>query len=109
MWKIPEQFVHIITKLHPEIKGLSISDVAEQSIKRWVTEPTYDTLFLIKLIIYYTEEGPKVSQEEYSKIINDTFHYTYTDMDFVTFDVVKFDVPQPKSNKQKFVELFHVK
>lgn len=109
MLKIPEQFIHIITKLHPEIKGLSISDVAEQSIKRWATEPTYNSLFLIKITIHYTEEGPKVSHEEYSKIITDTFRYTYTDMDFVTFDVVKFDVPQPKSNKQKFIELFHVK
>ena len=109
MWKIPEQFVHIITKLHPEIKGLSISDVAEKLIANWVTEPITNSTFLIKLIINFTEEGPKASQEEYSKIINDTFHYTYTDMDFVTFKVLKFDVPQPKSNKQKFVELFHVK
>ena len=66
-------------------------------------------IFLIKLIIYFTEEGPKLPQEEYSKIINDTFCFTYTDMDFVTFDVIEFNVPQPKSNKQKFVELFYVK
>ena len=108
MWKIPEQFVHIITKLHPEIKGLSISDVSEKDIQTWYPKPPI-SVFLVKIIIHFTEEGLKSSQEEYSKIINDTFHYTYTDMDFVTFDVLKFDVPQPKSNKQKFVELFHVK
>ena len=109
--KIPEQFDIVIKKLYPEIKEITILK--------------FDTFMSpishidqgVALEKYYVQVEIQINQgfniltdiEKYSEHLNTTFNYTYPDMTFVYFSVVKIICPPKISNRDKFYQLFDIK
>ena len=105
--ELPPNFKTVITKMHPEIK-----DVVADGFKvnKRYDPSNFDSVnyFEVCLNVYiHQDEVPKGNKDFYKKSFKDLFVMTYGgEMDFISFNIFSLIVPQPKTNEQKFVELF---
>lgn len=107
-YKIPEEFLTVITKMNPEIYWVEYADFITQKLINCSTFNT-DELIRINVNLHMNREhNLKGTVNTYSDILNNLFKYTYPDYNFISFQVSKFSYPLEKTNMQKFHELFSV-
>lgn len=104
---LPSNFKTVIMKLHPEISD--VVAVHCKIIKKY-NPNTFDPVayFQVGVKVFFPQDGvPKGNKEYYKKSFDELFIMTYGgEMDFVSFNVISLVVPPPKSNEEKFLELF---
>jgi hypothetical protein len=105
--ELPSNFKTVIMKLHPEIQDVVADDCKD--IKKY-NPNTFDPVayFQVGVKVFFPQDGvPKGNKEYYKKSFDELFIMTYGgEMDFVSFNVISLVVPPPKSNEEKFMELF---
>ena len=109
MYQIPEMFRVVLTKMYPEIKEITIDGVDDIFSDALYPPDPYVTIehrILVHLLLHI--EKPKGNHDYYSDKINQAFRYSFPNMNFVKFSVEKFNIIQPKTNKEIFTELFYV-
>ncbi len=109
--KIPEQFDIVIKKLYPEIKEIKI--LKFHNFMSPISHIEYGVAsdrYVVEVEIEINSGFDIVpSIEKYTEHLNTSFSYTYPDMGFVNFSVVRFIFPPKISNKEKFYQLFDIK
>lgn len=107
--KIPEQFDIVIKKLYPEIKDLKIDEIKSYMIPI-IDYGVADERFAVSIIMDIKQGFNIVpDKEDYTQKLNTTFKYTFPEIDFVYFSVVKINIPTPQTKKEIFKELFNIK
>lgn len=107
--KIPEQFDIVIKKLYPEIKDLKIDEIKSYMIPI-IDYGVADERFAVSIIMDIKQGFNIVpDKEDYTQKLNTTFKYTFPEIDFVYFSVVKINIPTPQTKEEIFKELFNIK
>lgn len=107
--KIPEQFDIVIKKLYPEIKDLKIDEIKSYMIPI-IDYGVADERFAVSIIMDIKQGFNIVpNKEDYTQKLNTTFKYTFPEIDFVYFSVVKINIPTPQTKEEIFKELFNIK
>ena len=105
--ELPSNFKTVIMKLHPEIQDVVADDC--KVIKKY-NPNNFDpqSYFQVGVKVFFPQDGvPKGNKEFYNKSFDELFIMTYGgEMDFISFNVSSLVVPPPKSNEEKFMELF---
>jgi hypothetical protein len=107
-YKIPEEFLTVITKMNLEISNVEYEDFITQ---KFINPSTFDTNELIRINVNLhmnREHKLNGTVNTYSDILTNLFKFTYPDYNFISFQVSKFSYPLEKTNRQKFHELFSV-
>ena len=102
MLVMPKVLDVLIKKTHPEIISVSIKDV-DSSLT--YNPMDFSTIEIFRLHISVSFK-PKGVMEYYSEAIQDLFKYTYPEHDFVKFNVIEMNIPNPPSNRELFGRLF---
>lgn len=107
--KIPEQFYIVIKKLYPEIKDLKIDEIKSYMIPI-IDYGVADERFAVSIIMDIKQGFNIVpDKEDYTQKLNTSFKYTFPEIDFVSFSVVKINIPPKLTNMEKFKKLFDIK
>jgi hypothetical protein len=105
-YKIPDDFLIVISKMNPEISNVEIKNI--DTIKT-ICSTTFnvDELIRINVNLHINREYQlKGNQSTYTETLNNLFRLTYSKHDFISFNVVKFSYLNEKTNMEKFQELF---
>ena len=106
MLVMPKVLDVLIKKTHPEIIGVSIKDV-DSSLTYNPMDFSAIERFRLHISVSFKEGvQPKGVMEYYSEAIQDLFKYTYPEHDFVKFNVIEMNIPNPPSNRELFGRLF---
>lgn len=105
--ELPSNLKTVIMKLHPEISDVVADDC--KVIQKY-NPNTFDPVsyFQVGVKVFFPQDGvPKGNKEFYNKSFDELFLMTYGgEMDFISFNVISLVVPPPKTNEEKFLELF---
>jgi hypothetical protein len=105
-YKIPDDFLIVISKMNPEISNVEIKNI--DTIKT-ICSTTFnvDELIRINVNLHINREYQlKGNQSTYTETLNNLFRLTYSKHDFISFNVAKFSYLNEKTNMEKFQELF---
>lgn len=106
MLVMPKTLDTVIKKMHPEISGVNIKDV-DSSLTYSPMDFSAIEKFRLNISVSFKQGvQPKGVMEYYSEAIRDLFKYTYPDYDFVQFNVIEMNIPNPPSNRELFGRLF---
>ena len=105
-FKVPEEFIRVVTKLNPEITNIEV-----EKVEKLVMYDPYSFMpiekFIIDTKVRFSGRTWKGTREYYSEILNNLFGYTYSEeSEFVRFGTVMFSLPPEETNGEKFFKLF---
>ena len=106
MLVMPKVLDVLIKKTHPEIISVSIKDVDSSLTYNPMDFSTIERFRLHISVSFKQGVQPKGVMEYYSEAIQDLFKYTYPEHDFVKFNVIEMNIPNPPSNRELFGRLF---
>ena len=106
--KIPELLLNVTKRLCPEIDEIIFNRFEKVVL-------TYNPMFEAQagFVVYVNilidkGKNPTCTIEEYADKINTTFKYTYTEIDYVTFIVERFEFHKEMTRDEVFQMLFHI-
>ena len=106
MLVMPKVLDVLIKKTHPEIISVSIKDV-DSSLTYSPMDFSAIERFRLHISVSFKQGvQPKGVMEYYSEAIQNLFKYTYPEHDFVKFNVIEMNIPNPPSNRELFGRLF---
>ena len=106
MLVMPKVLDVLIKKTHPEIISVSIKDVDSSLTYNPMDFSAIERFRLHISVSFKQGVQPKGVMEYYSEAIQDLFKYTYPEHDFVKFNVIEMNIPNPPSNRELFGRLF---
>ena len=106
MLVMPKVLDVLIKKTHPEIISVSIKDVNSTLMYNPMDFSPIEKFRLHISVSFKQGVQPNGVMEYYSEVIQDLFKYTYPEYDFVKFNVIEMNIPQPPSNRELFGRLF---
>lgn len=106
MLVMPKVLDVLIKKTHPEIISVSIKDVNSTLMYNPMDFSPIEKFRLHISVSFKQGVQPNGVMEYYSEAIQDLFKYTYPEYDFVKFNVIEMNIPQPPSNRELFGRLF---
>jgi hypothetical protein len=107
-YKIPDDFLIVISKMNPEISNVEIVNV---DTTKTICSTTFNANELIRIHVNLhmnREYQLKGNQSTYTETLNNLFRLTYSKHEFISFHVDKFSFLNEKTNMEKFQELFSV-
>jgi hypothetical protein len=105
-FKLPDNFIRVLQKMHPEINGIEIKSINTSSL---VSAKYFEVTenFRVNIVIQIARKKyPVGCLGDYDEKITTLFRYTYDDYQFVSFRVVEMIYEPDISNRDKFMELF---
>jgi hypothetical protein len=105
-FKLPDNFIRVLQKMHPEINGIEIKSINTASL---VSAKYFEVTenFRVNIVIQIArKKHPVGCLGDYDEKITTLFRYTYDDYQFVSFRVVEMIYEPDISNRDKFMELF---
>ena len=106
MLVMPKVLDVLIKKTHPEIISVSIKDVNSTLMYNPMDFSPIEKFRLHISVSFKQGVQPNGVMEYYSEAIQDLFKYTYPEYDFVKFNVIEMNIPNPPSNRELFGRLF---
>ena len=103
---IPENFLHVVNTMLPELNLIEIHSVETYSMID-ATSFTTNEYFSVKLNIQIASGSyPIGAMTQYGDSITNLFHYTYNDHKFISFQIHEMKHEPTVSNRDKFMKLF---
>ena len=109
VFNIPEDFLHVIKTMHPELNLIEIHSVEAYNMLDAHTFNSHEYFRVHLTIQIATGSFPIGAMTQYGDSITNLFRYTYTDHKFISFQVHEMKQEPTVSNRDKFMELFGVK
>jgi len=106
---IPPDFLNVIMKMNPELNLVEIHSVDNYNMIDAMTMNAHEC-FRVNLNIQIAKDFyPKGGMTQYGDSITNLFRHTYTDYNFVSFQIKEMKQEPTISNREKFIELFGAK